>query len=75
MILTAGSVDVDPQQRDSALEAGRELFEATRAQDGCLDYVWADEPPLRPGLGTPGYAGSALPREASWLYPSASTIA
>jgi quinol monooxygenase YgiN len=48
MILIAGTVDVDPQQRESALEAGRELFEATRAQAGCLDYVWAAD------LATPG---------------------
>ena len=41
MILIAGTVDVDPAQRDAALEAGRPHMEATRAQQGCLDYVWS----------------------------------
>ena len=41
MILIAGTVDVDPAQRDAALEAGRPHMEATRAQEGCLDYVWS----------------------------------
>ena len=41
MILIAGTVDVDPEQREAALEAGRPHVEATRAQQGCLDYVWS----------------------------------
>ena len=41
MILIAGTVEVDPAQRDAALEAGRPHMEATRAQEGCLDYVWS----------------------------------
>jgi quinol monooxygenase YgiN len=41
MILIAGTVALDPQQRESALAAARELFEPTRVQVGCLDYVWA----------------------------------
>ncbi len=41
MILIAGTVDVDPDQRDAALEAGRPHMEATRAQKGCVDYVWS----------------------------------
>ena len=44
MILIAGSVDVDPQQRESALAAACALLEPTRAQAGCLDYVWAADP-------------------------------
>lgn len=48
MIIIAGTVDVDPQQRDAALEAGRPHMEATRKFAGCLDYVWSADP-LVPG--------------------------
>lgn len=41
MIVIAGTVDVDPAQRDAALVAGRPHMEATRAQKGCLDYTWS----------------------------------
>ena len=48
MIIIAGTVDVDPARRDEALVAGKPHMEATRAQKGCLDYVWAADP-LVPG--------------------------
>lgn len=41
MIIIAGTVDVDPEQRDAALTAGKPHMEATRAQKGCIDYVWS----------------------------------
>ena len=41
MILIAGTVDVAAEQRESALATAGELLAATRAQAGCLDYVWA----------------------------------
>ncbi len=41
MIIIAGTVDVDPERRDAALEAGCPHMEATRAQKGCLHYVWS----------------------------------
>ena len=41
IILIAGTVDVGPQKRYAALEAGCPHMEATRAQKGCLDYVWS----------------------------------
>lgn len=44
MILLTGWVDVDPERRDAALEAGRGPMEATRAWPGCLDYVWSADP-------------------------------
>lgn len=44
MILIAGTLDVRPEQRDAALEAGRELQAKTRALPGCLDYVWSADP-------------------------------
>ena len=41
MIIIAGTVDVDPDRRDAALEAGRPHMEATRQFPGCIDYVWS----------------------------------
>jgi len=43
MILIAGTVDLDPDQRDAALAATCELMAETRTQHGCLDYVWAPD--------------------------------
>jgi quinol monooxygenase YgiN len=44
VIIVAGTVEFDPAQRDAALRAASELFAATRAQPGCLDYVWCADP-------------------------------
>lgn len=44
MIIVAGTVEFDPAQRDAALAAASALFAATRAQPGCLDYVWCADP-------------------------------
>ncbi|MCG8591308.1 MAG: antibiotic biosynthesis monooxygenase [Proteobacteria bacterium] len=44
MILIAGTVDVDPEQRDRALTTGADLMRETRTQKGCLDYVWSADP-------------------------------
>ena len=44
MIIVAGTVEFDPAQRDAALRAASQLFAATRAQPGCLDYVWCADP-------------------------------
>ena len=44
MIVVAGHVELDPARRDEALRAASELFAATRAQTGCLDYVWCADP-------------------------------
>ncbi len=48
MIILSGTVDVDPEQREAALIAGQPHMRATRALDGCLDYVWSADP-LVPG--------------------------
>jgi quinol monooxygenase YgiN len=48
MILIAGSVEFDPARRDSALAAAAPLLEPTRAQPGCLAYVWSADP-VTPG--------------------------
>jgi quinol monooxygenase YgiN len=44
MIIIAGTVDIDPDKRAAALESARELLEPTRAQPGCLHYVWSADP-------------------------------
>lgn len=44
MIIVAGTVDLDPEHREPALRAAAALFEATRAQPGCLAYVWSADP-------------------------------
>ncbi len=44
VIIIAGTVEFDPAQREAALRAASELFAATRAQPGCLDYVWCADP-------------------------------
>ena len=44
MIIVSGVVQFDPARRDAALRAASELFAATRAQPGCLDYVWCADP-------------------------------
>ncbi|UCE87050.1 MAG: antibiotic biosynthesis monooxygenase [Deltaproteobacteria bacterium] len=48
MILITGTVDVDPEQREAALSAAQPHMRATRALEGCLDYVWSADP-LVPG--------------------------
>jgi quinol monooxygenase YgiN len=44
IIIIAGRVEFDPKQREAGLAAASELFAATRAQPGCLDYVWCADP-------------------------------
>lgn len=48
MIIIAGFVDVDPEQREDALVAGSVHMKETRKLDGCIDYVWSADP-LVPG--------------------------
>ena len=47
-IIISGTVDVDPDQREAALEAGRPLIEGALTEPGCLDYDWCPDP-LIPG--------------------------
>ena len=44
MIIIAGTVDVDPDKREEALVAACPHMENTRAQKGCIDYVWSADP-------------------------------
>lgn len=44
MIIIAGSIRLDPERVDAALEAGWPHIEGARGQRGCLAYQWALEP-------------------------------
>jgi quinol monooxygenase YgiN len=43
-ILIAGTVEIDAQKRDAALEEAAGLMAETRAQKGCVHYVWSADP-------------------------------
>ncbi|MEE2891656.1 MAG: putative quinol monooxygenase [Pseudomonadota bacterium] len=44
MILIAGTIDVDPEQRDAALAEARPYIEGALTQEGCLAYTWTADP-------------------------------
>jgi quinol monooxygenase YgiN len=44
MVIVAGSFVVAAADRDAFLESRRSAMEASRAEDGCLDYVFAADP-------------------------------
>ncbi len=44
MIIIAGTIDLDPEQREEALRSSRELIESTRGQPGCRAYDWSLDP-------------------------------
>ena len=48
MVIVAGSLTVRPDQIEELLAAAVAMTEASRAEDGCLDYVFAPDT-LRPG--------------------------
>jgi quinol monooxygenase YgiN len=48
VILVAGTVELDPARREAALAAAAPLLGPTRAQRGCLAYVWSADP-VEPG--------------------------
>lgn len=41
MILVTGTIDVDPDQRDTFVKAAQEVMTATRAEAGCEQYVFS----------------------------------
>ena len=41
MIVIAGTIDLDPDQREAALAEACDLMGETRTQNGCRHYVWA----------------------------------
>ena len=48
MLIIAGTLEIDPAQRDAFIAAGEEGMRAARAEAGCLDYVLSADP-LEPG--------------------------
>ena len=41
MIIIAGTIEIDPDQREAALAAGQPHIEGALTQDGCEAYTWA----------------------------------
>ncbi len=44
MIIVAGPIHLDPAEREGYLDGCREVIEAARAADGCLDFHLAADP-------------------------------
>jgi len=44
MIVLAGTITFDPERSEEMLEAVVTVVEATRAEEGCLEYVIAPDP-------------------------------
>ena len=49
MLIIAGKITVDPDQRAEMLEAVRFMVDASRAEEGCHEYVFSPDP-HDPGL-------------------------
>ena len=43
-VLIAGTVDILDGDREKALAEAADLMAETRAQDGCIHYVWSADP-------------------------------
>lgn len=48
MLIVAGSIEVDPAERDAFLKGREEGMRSSRAEPGCLEYVFSADP-LEPG--------------------------
>lgn len=48
MVIVAGSLQVDPVQREAFLEGRMDGMRATRAEPGCLEYTFSADP-IDPG--------------------------
>ncbi len=44
MIVIAGSIDLDPDQRDAVLAAGKPFIDGALTQRGCRHYTWTPDP-------------------------------
>jgi quinol monooxygenase YgiN len=44
MVIVAGHVLVDPDEREGYLEACRQVIEQARRTDGCLDFAISPDP-------------------------------
>ncbi|GGA88835.1 antibiotic biosynthesis monooxygenase [Brucella endophytica] len=49
MLLIVGTVRLPPENLPAARQAMRRMIEASRAEDGCFDYCYAEDV-LEPGL-------------------------
>jgi quinol monooxygenase YgiN len=49
MLIVAGTMEIEPEQRDAMLAARAEGMRSSRSEAGCLDYVFSADP-LRPGV-------------------------
>ena len=47
--ILAGTFELDPKERDAWLAGRADLMRRSRAEDGCIAYVFAADP-LEPGL-------------------------
>lgn len=43
-VLIAGTIDLDPERRDEALQAGKGPIDDALTQKGCLAYAWTADP-------------------------------
>lgn len=41
LLIVAGDVEIDPAQREAAMDAARTVMAATRTEPGCLEYTIA----------------------------------
>lgn len=41
MLIVAGEIEIDPDRREEAIDAAREMMEATRREAGCLAYTFS----------------------------------
>ena len=48
MVIVAGSLEVDPDQREAFLRGRMEGMRTTRAEPGCLEYTFSADP-IDPG--------------------------
>ena len=48
MIIVAGTIEVDPAQRDAFLASRAGVMRRSRSEEGCLEYCFAPDP-LDPG--------------------------
>jgi quinol monooxygenase YgiN len=48
MLIVAGTFEVDPAEREAFLKGREEAMRTSRAEPGCLDYVFSADP-LEPG--------------------------
>lgn len=44
MIIVGGTFEVDPERRDQFLAERHAVMQASRAETGCLDYVFSADP-------------------------------